>query len=59
MNYAYGKALRSTRASRSAAPVSRRRDTGDQGDVTHAYKATVVYDLPFGQGRRFGSSARR
>ncbi len=25
------------------------------GDLTHAFKLTLVYDLPFGQGRRFGS----
>ena len=31
--------------------------SGTPGDLTHAFKATVVYDLPFGQGRRFGSGA--
>jgi hypothetical protein len=30
------------------------RDAGTPGDVTHQFKANVVYDLPFGQGRRFG-----
>jgi hypothetical protein len=34
-----------------------RRDTGAEGDVTHAFKANVVYDLPFGRGRRFGGNA--
>ena len=33
------------------------RDTGAEGDLTHAFKANVVYDLPFGQGRRFGGNA--
>jgi hypothetical protein len=27
------------------------------GDVTHAFKLNAVVDLPFGQGRRFGSGA--
>ena len=30
-------------------------DTGSEGGLRHAFKANVVYDLPFGQGRRFGS----
>ena len=34
-----------------------RRDVGAPGDLTHAAKITLVYDLPFGQGRRFGSDA--
>lgn len=34
-----------------------RRDTGTPGDLTHAFKANVVYDLPFGRGRRFASNA--
>lgn len=29
------------------------RNTGSEGDLTHQFKANVVYDLPFGQGRRF------
>jgi hypothetical protein len=33
------------------------RDTGSEGDLTHQFKFNVVYDLPFGQGRRFGSGA--
>jgi hypothetical protein len=33
------------------------RDTGTPGDLTHQFKANVVYDLPFGQGRRFVSGA--
>jgi hypothetical protein len=33
------------------------RVTGGEGDVTHAFKATGVYELPFGQGRRFGGNS--
>jgi hypothetical protein len=33
------------------------RDTGGEGDLTHQFKGNIVYDLPFGQGRRFGSNA--
>jgi len=29
------------------------RDTGGEGDVTHAVKGTFVYELPFGQGKRY------
>ena len=29
-------------------------DGGGEGGLRHAFKANVVYDLPFGQGRRFG-----
>jgi hypothetical protein len=32
------------------------RDAGTPGDVTHAFKANIVYDLPFGQQRRWGSN---
>ena len=31
------------------------RDAGSPGDVTHAFKASINYDLPFGQGRKWGS----
>jgi hypothetical protein len=33
------------------------RDTGAEGDVSHGLKANIVYDLPFGQGRRFAGNA--
>ena len=33
------------------------RDTGAEGDITHALKANIVYELPFGRGRRFGGNA--
>ncbi len=29
------------------------RTDGQEGDITHAFKATGVWDLPFGQGRRY------
>jgi len=32
-------------------------DAGDEGGVTHALKGTWVYELPFGQGRKFLSNA--
>ena len=31
-------------------------DTGSEGGLRHAFKANVIYDLPFGQGRRFGGN---
>jgi hypothetical protein len=31
-------------------------DTGAEGGLRHSFKANVVYDLPFGQGRRFGGN---
>jgi hypothetical protein len=33
------------------------RDTGAEGDITHAVKANIVYELPFGRGRKFGGNA--
>lgn len=38
-------------------PQLKLRDAGTTGDLTHAFKANIVYDLPFGQGRRFGGGA--
>jgi hypothetical protein len=33
------------------------RDAGTPGDVTHAFKANINYELPFGQGRKWGGNA--
>ena len=46
-------------ATRSAPRASRVPQTGTVGGVTHAFKANWIYELPFGQGRRFGGSAGR
>jgi hypothetical protein len=32
-------------------------DTGTEGTLTHAFRLNWVYELPFGQGRRFASGA--
>ena len=32
------------------------RDVGGEGDVAHAAKGTFIYEIPFGQGRRFGTN---
>src|SRR6185436_14214804 len=36
-----------------------RRPSGSGGDVTHAFKATWVYDLPFGRGKRYGTNVNK
>ena len=38
-------------------PLLFRRDAGTPGDITHQIKTNLVYDLPFGRGRRFGGNA--
>jgi hypothetical protein len=55
-SYVFGEMYASNRFSFRREPVMRR-DTGSPGDLTHAFKANVVYDLPFGRGRRFASNA--
>jgi hypothetical protein len=55
-SYAFGKATQS-RFETFRRPNLKVRDVGSPGDLTHAFKANVVYDLPFGQGRRFGGNA--
>jgi carboxypeptidase family protein/TonB-dependent receptor-like protein len=38
-------------------PLFYERPFGNTGDIPHAFKANVVYDMPFGRGRRFGGNA--
>jgi hypothetical protein len=54
VSYALGETMTSSFLS-FRRPVAMRRDVGSPGDLSHAGKITLVYDLPFGQGRRFGS----
>ncbi|HUF46973.1 MAG TPA: carboxypeptidase-like regulatory domain-containing protein [Vicinamibacterales bacterium] len=54
-SYAYGKSYGSTRLS-FRVPRLETRQTGGEGDVTHALKGTWVFELPFGQGRRYASN---
>jgi hypothetical protein len=54
-NYAFGNQMvHSWQTFR--APVFMIRDAGDPGDITHVFKVSGLYDLPFGQGRRFGGN---
>lgn len=55
-SYVFGKGYGTQRFS-FRKPFDTRRDTGSPGDITHVFKANVVYDLPFGRGRRFASGA--
>jgi hypothetical protein len=55
-SYVFGKAMQSVFLSHRSDFVSRR-DVGSPGDLTHQFKLNVVYDLPFGQGRRFATGA--
>ncbi len=55
-NYAMGMAWESSRYS-FRVPRKLTRNTGGEGDVRQALKATFVYELPIGQGRRFANGA--
>jgi hypothetical protein len=55
VNYATGLAKQAVRYS-FRVPRLLSRDTGAEGDVAHAVKGTFVYEIPFGQGRRFGTN---
>jgi hypothetical protein len=54
-NYVYGKGYNSTRYSFRVDRILTRA-TGGGGDVTHAYKMTWIYDVPFGRGKRYGTN---
>jgi hypothetical protein len=54
-NYAFSKGYDSTHYSFRVPRLSTR-TAGGEGDVTHAFKATGVWELPFGQGRRFAGN---
>jgi hypothetical protein len=55
-SYVFGNAYTSERYS-FRTPRKSVIDGGTEGGVTHAFKANWVYELPFGQGRRFGGNA--
>jgi hypothetical protein len=55
-SYVFGKAMTSQWETWRR-PAFEIRDSGAEGDLTHAFKANIVYDMPFGQGRRFGANA--
>jgi hypothetical protein len=57
-NYAVGRGLESTHYS-FRVPREFSRVTGQEGDISHAFKATGVYELPFGQGRRYASNINK
>lgn len=52
-SYAFGKATQSRFETFRRGNLTVR-DVGSPGDLTHSFKANAVYDMPFGQGRRFG-----
>ena len=55
-SYVFGKAYVSQRFG-FREPRLKVLDGGTEGGVTHAFKGTWTYELPFGQGRRFASGA--
>ena len=55
-SYTFGKGYLSERYSLRT-PRKEVLDVGAEGSVDHSFKATWVYELPFGQGRRFASNA--
>jgi hypothetical protein len=55
-SYVFGKAYGSERYSLRT-PRKSVLQSGTVGGVTHAFKGNWTYELPFGNGRRFGASA--
>jgi hypothetical protein len=55
-SYVFGNAYLSERYS-FRKPRRSVLSSGTEGGVTHAFKANWVYELPFGQARRFGGNA--
>jgi hypothetical protein len=53
-SYAFSKSYLSRRYSFRVDRIPTRQ-TGQEGDVTHALKGTFVYEMPFGQGKRYFS----
>ncbi|HEY0876750.1 MAG TPA: TonB-dependent receptor [Vicinamibacterales bacterium] len=53
-SYVFGKAYTSSRYSLRT-PRVKTMDGGTEGGVVHAFKTNWTYELPFGQGHRFGS----
>jgi hypothetical protein len=52
-SYVFGHATESQFLSlRVDSPMNR--NSGAEGDVTHAFKLNMVYQMPFGRGQRFG-----
>ena len=54
-SYSYGRGYQSNRFS-FRVPRVELLDTGGEGSVTHAFKGTWVWELPFGQGRRYAGN---
>jgi hypothetical protein len=55
VSYAYGHEY-DTFFTSFRRPLYFARPVGNTGDIPHALKANVVYDLPFGRGRRLGGN---
>jgi hypothetical protein len=55
-NYVFGREYLGVRYG-FRRPWINRRDVGTEGGVDHAFKATWVFELPLGHGRRFGGGA--
>ena len=58
MSYVWGRAYLSDFYS-FRVPRVESLDTGGEGGVAHAFKLNWVWELPFGQGRRFGGNVGR